>query len=189
MLQQHKEGVFVEPHSLTTPLIDSHPWSFWLDNHHCRWSHWSRCKGHQQATQMQGPGLPGQEYWQRCMSSGVGQGGATAPPLMKVGGQCPPTFWTCLHLKWKKRFSISATNVEQLNQNFCLMQISPEAVEHENTKKKFWGVCPQTPLNRNKKSCPPHFSWPSYTSVCEWFHCDITLCAVLTNTSLLLAAN
>ena len=38
----------------------------------------------------------------RCFS-GVGEGGAggaTAPPLLKVGGgTAPPTFWTCLHLK------------------------------------------------------------------------------------------
>ena len=53
-------------------------------------------------------------------------------------------------------FSMSATNVEQLNQNFCL-RLHQKLVRARKHPKYFWGACPQTPLNRNKKSCPPLF--------------------------------
>ena len=96
--------------------------------------------------------------------SGVGQGGGTGgatapPPLLKVGGgSAPPLFGYVCTLNERKGsyFSMSATNVEQLNQNFCL-RLHQKLVRALKHPKDFWGGCPQTPLNRNKKSCPHTF--------------------------------
>ena len=52
---------------------------------------------------------------------------------------------------------MSASNVEQLNQNFCLRLHQKLSQRTKTTKNVSRGACPQTPLNRNKKCCPPTF--------------------------------
>ena len=69
------------------------------------------------------------------------------------GGNCPPTFWTCVHRKWRKDFfvqyvSYSTKSVLSMKQMF-LPQIAPKAVSEYKSTKKFLGACPQTPLENN----------------------------------------
>ena len=83
----------------------------------------------------------------RFIISGVGQGGgaggATAPPTFESGGgSAPPHFLDMKEIV--SYFSMSATNGEQLNQNFCL-RLHQKLSEHENTKKISGGHAPRPP--------------------------------------------
>ena len=95
-------------------------------------------------------GTNSKNYKPSMVGSGIGQGGqggATAPPLLKVGGAVPPAFWTCLHLKWKKRFLTSVCQPQILSSSIkifasdCTRSLS----EHENTQKISWGHAPRPP--------------------------------------------
>ena len=75
------------------------------------------------------------------------------------GGNCPPppplTFRTCLHLK---SFLYLVCQPQMLSSPIKIFASDCKAVsKHESGKKKFWGECPQTPLNHNQKCCPPLF--------------------------------
>ena len=95
------------------------------------------------------------------MYSGVGEGGQGG------GGQLPPPpplFGHVCTLNERKvsSYSMSATYVEQLNQNFCL-RLHQKLSQSTKTPKQILGggggACPQTPLNRSQKCCPPHFHY------------------------------
>ena len=81
-------------------------------------------------------------YYQWCRTGG-GAGGATAPPTFESGGgSAPPHFLDMKEIV--SYFSMSATNGEQLNQNFCL-RLHQKLSEHENTKKISGGHAPRPP--------------------------------------------